>query len=79
LLAGATLYDFCTFWGVDHSPYWIDISTLEAGLSVSLGGASIGYARVLKKAAPITGCAIVPGGDKLCGGSARIRSKAASA
>jgi len=72
--AGGSL-SFVTFKGVDHSPYWLDIGGLQAGVS---GGVSAGiyYARTyIDDAKPNHGCLIAPGGDPLCGGSSKSENQ----
>lgn len=65
---------WCTFWNVDHDPYWLDIGGLQVGVS---GGVSAGiyYASTSpKNARDNDGCLIAPGGDPLCGGSSQMPS-----
>jgi hypothetical protein len=68
IVAGGSLA-YCTFWNVDHSPYWLDIGGVQAGVS---GGVSAGIyfaLTSLEKATKNNGCLITPGCDPMCGGS----------
>lgn len=67
VLAGGAIA-CCTFWNVDHDPYWLDIGGVQAGIS---GGISAGlYIGVTSPSSATMnkGCLITPSGDPLCGG-----------
>jgi hypothetical protein len=67
LLYGQSVLACITFHGVDHDPYWLDLSGLQSGISCTLVNVSVGYA-VLGDPRPNNGCQIRPKGDPLCGG-----------
>lgn len=63
---------YLTFWGVKHSPSWLDIGGLGVGLSAGIG-AGIWHCQVnIDDAWKNGGCLIAPGGDPLCGGESKM-------
>ena len=70
ILYGQAAFNVLTFNGVDHDPYWINVSGLEAGFAFNMIGVSTGWVKVITgSVTPNKGCDIRSGGDPLCGGS----------